>query len=55
MENKPFLLSADPFVLLLPCALLTPRGAPLPVLCPTPPPAPPKKPKSKPKQAEALV
>ena len=34
MENKPFLLSADPFVLLLPCALLTPRGAPLPVFVP---------------------
>ena len=33
MENKIFLLSANPLFLLLPCALLTPRGAPLPVLC----------------------
>lgn len=32
MENKPFLLAANPFLLLLPCALLTPRGQPLPVL-----------------------
>lgn len=32
MENKPFLLSADPLLLLLPCALLTPRGMPLPTL-----------------------
>lgn len=32
MENKPFLLSADPFLLLLPCALLTPRGMDLPTL-----------------------
>lgn len=30
MENKPFLLSADPLILLLPCALLTPKGKPLP-------------------------
>lgn len=30
-ENKPFLLSADPLVLLSPCLLLTPRGAPLPL------------------------
>lgn len=29
MENKPFLLSADPLVLLAPCLLLTPPGAPL--------------------------
>ncbi|MEE0800139.1 MAG: hypothetical protein U0L91_02540 [Gemmiger sp.] len=36
MENKPFLFSADPFVFLLPAALLTPRGAPLPVVCPRP-------------------
>lgn len=36
MENKPFLLSADPLVLLLPCALLTPRGKALPVLCERP-------------------
>ena len=36
MENKPFLLSANPLVLLLPCALLTPRGADLPVLCERP-------------------
>lgn len=36
MENKMFLLSANPLVLLLPCALLTPRGAPLPALCPKP-------------------
>lgn len=34
MENKLFLFSANPLVLLLPCALLTPRGAPLPVVCP---------------------
>lgn len=32
MENKPFLLAANPFLLLLPCALLTPRRRPLPVL-----------------------
>lgn len=31
MENKPFLLSADPLVLLAPCLLLTPPGAPLPL------------------------
>lgn len=30
MENKPFLLSADPLVLLAPCLLPAPRGAPLP-------------------------
>lgn len=30
-ENKPFLLSADPLVLLAPCLLLTPRGTPLPL------------------------
>lgn len=36
MENKPFLLAANPFVLLLPCALLTPRGQPLPVASPVP-------------------
>lgn len=32
MENKLFLLSANPLILLLPCALLTARGAPLPTL-----------------------
>ena len=32
MENKMFLLSANPLILLLPCALLTAPGAPLPVL-----------------------
>lgn len=37
MENKCFLFSADPFVLLLPAALLTPRGQPLPVVCPVSP------------------
>jgi len=31
MENKPFLLSANPLLLLLPCALLTPSGEKLPV------------------------
>ena len=36
MENKLFLFSANPLLLLLPCALLTPRGAPLPTLCPKP-------------------
>lgn len=36
MENKMFLLSANPLVLLLPCALLTPRGEKLPVVCPRP-------------------
>lgn len=34
MENKPFLFSADPFVMLLPAVLLTPPGDPLPVVCP---------------------
>ena len=34
MENKLFLLSANPLILLLPCALLTPRGRPLPVAAP---------------------
>lgn len=34
MENKCFLFSADPFVLLLAAGLFTPRGTPLPVLCP---------------------
>lgn len=36
MENKMFLFSANPLILLLPCALLTPRDMPLPVLCPFP-------------------
>lgn len=36
MENKMFLLSANPLVLLLPCALLTPWGEVLPTLCPAP-------------------
>lgn len=36
MENKMFLISANPLILLLPCALLTPPGAPLPALCPRP-------------------
>lgn len=36
MENKMFLFSANPLILLLPCALLTPWGAPLPTLCPKP-------------------
>lgn len=36
MENKMFLLSANPLVLLLPCALLTPWGEDLPTLCPVP-------------------
>ena len=36
MENKMFLFSANPLILLLPCALLTPRDMPLPVLCPLP-------------------
>lgn len=36
MENKLFLFSANPLIFLLPCALLTPRGEPLPVLCPQP-------------------
>ena len=35
MENKPFLIAAHPLFLLLPCALLTPRGKPLNVVCPT--------------------
>ena len=34
MENKPFLIAAHPLFLLLPCALLTPRGKPLNVVCP---------------------
>ena len=37
MENKPFLLSADPFLLLAPCVFFTGRSAPaeepLPVVC----------------------
>lgn len=36
MENKMFLVSANPLIMLLPCALLTPKGAPLPVVCPRP-------------------
>ena len=36
MENKIFLVSANPLLLLLPCALLTPSGTPLPTLSPTP-------------------
>ena len=36
MENKMFLFSANPLVLLLPCALLTPKGEELPVVCPRP-------------------
>ncbi|MDD6321033.1 MAG: hypothetical protein PUA63_09300 [Oscillospiraceae bacterium] len=36
MENKAFLLSANPFILLLPAAILTPRTSPLPVVCPPP-------------------
>ena len=36
MENKMFLVSANPLIMLLPCALLTPKGAPLPVVCPKP-------------------
>lgn len=36
MENKPFLLSADPFVLLLPCVVFAQNGQPLPALCPRP-------------------
>lgn len=36
MENKPFLLAVNPFVLLLPCALLTVRGQPVPVVSPVP-------------------
>ena len=34
MENKPFLIAVHPLFLLLPCALLTPRGKPLNVVCP---------------------
>ena len=34
MENKMFLVSANPLLMLLPCALLTPRGTPLPTVCP---------------------
>ena len=34
MENKCFLFSADPFILLLPAALFPAKGKPLPVVCP---------------------
>ena len=34
MENKPFLLSANPLVLLLPCVFFARPDRPLPVLCP---------------------
>lgn len=34
MENKVFLISANPLLLLLPCVLFASRGTPLPVLCP---------------------
>lgn len=35
MENKVFLVSANPLLLLLPCVLFKARNTPLPVLCPT--------------------
>ena len=34
MENKPFLLSANPMILLLPCVFFAKAGQDLPVLCP---------------------
>ena len=34
MENKPFLLSANPLILLLPCVFFAVTNKPLPVLCP---------------------
>lgn len=34
MENKCFLFSADPFILLLPAVLFPAKGKPLPVVCP---------------------
>ena len=34
MENKPFLLSANPLVFLLPCVLFALPGKDLPVVCP---------------------
>ena len=34
MENKPFLLSANPMILLLPCVFFVSPGQSLPVLCP---------------------